>query len=204
MFPRNLAATLDSSNMSSSAAGATDPPKTQYVKLISSDGHIFHCSRRAAMVSGTIRSLLSGPGSFVRVFVSWFFGVFFFLVLPCVVGGVGAFVAAACARVRKGVCGWTDGRTDDRRLLSAVEFAEMESGEVDVSEVSSAVLEKVIKVRTRNVPGSVSVKQSRTLMAHLHSTAARSSSTTSFTITTTTWRRGSRTFPLSLRLFLIC
>lgn len=32
------------------------------VKLISADGHEFVIDRKAAMVSGTIRSMLSGPG----------------------------------------------------------------------------------------------------------------------------------------------
>lgn len=34
------------------------------VKLISADGHEFVVDRKAAMVSGTIRSMLSGPGEF--------------------------------------------------------------------------------------------------------------------------------------------
>eukprot|EP00128_Syssomonas_multiformis_P005025 Colp12_sorted_trinity150504_noHs@21184 len=33
---------------------------SQYVKLISSDGHEFYVSRNCAMVSGTIKSMLSG------------------------------------------------------------------------------------------------------------------------------------------------
>eukprot|EP01088_Endostelium_zonatum_P007317 TRINITY_DN19545_c0_g1_i1.p1 TRINITY_DN19545_c0_g1~~TRINITY_DN19545_c0_g1_i1.p1 ORF type:complete len:102 (-),score=21.48 TRINITY_DN19545_c0_g1_i1:213-518(-) len=34
------------------------------VKLISAEGHEFIIDRKAAMVSGTIRSMLSGPGAF--------------------------------------------------------------------------------------------------------------------------------------------
>jgi len=34
------------------------------VKLISSDGHTFICDRKCALVSGTIKSMLSGPGAF--------------------------------------------------------------------------------------------------------------------------------------------
>jgi len=33
-----------------------------YVKLISADGHEFIVDRKCAMVSGTIKSMLSGPG----------------------------------------------------------------------------------------------------------------------------------------------
>ena len=33
------------------------------VKLISADGHTFFVDTKAAMVSGTIKSMLSGPGS---------------------------------------------------------------------------------------------------------------------------------------------
>eukprot|EP01090_Pellita_catalonica_P001830 TRINITY_DN1155_c0_g1_i1.p1 TRINITY_DN1155_c0_g1~~TRINITY_DN1155_c0_g1_i1.p1 ORF type:complete len:102 (+),score=16.02 TRINITY_DN1155_c0_g1_i1:78-383(+) len=36
------------------------------VKLISADGHEFIVDRKAAMVSGTIKSMLSGPGSFLE------------------------------------------------------------------------------------------------------------------------------------------
>jgi len=39
------------------------------VKLISSDGHQFIIDRRAALVSGTIKSMLSGPG---RVICEYF------------------------------------------------------------------------------------------------------------------------------------
>eukprot|EP00127_Corallochytrium_limacisporum_P003578 Clim_evm61s150 gene=Clim_evmTU61s150 len=41
-----------------------DVPKVEYVKLISSDGHEFVVKRECAMVSGTIKSMLSGPGQF--------------------------------------------------------------------------------------------------------------------------------------------
>jgi len=37
-----------------------------YVKLISADGHEFIVDRKCAMVSGTIKSMLSGPGTFTE------------------------------------------------------------------------------------------------------------------------------------------
>jgi len=49
------------------------------VKLISSDGHQFIIDRRAALVSGTIKSMLSGPG---RVFCQYFYTDYCFLFLP--------------------------------------------------------------------------------------------------------------------------
>jgi len=36
------------------------------VKLISADGHQFVVDRKAALVSGTIKSMLSGPGTFTE------------------------------------------------------------------------------------------------------------------------------------------
>eukprot|EP00276_Gloeochaete_wittrockiana_P013903 CAMPEP_0184331810 /NCGR_PEP_ID=MMETSP1089-20130417/1096_1 /TAXON_ID=38269 ORGANISM="Gloeochaete wittrockiana, Strain SAG46.84" /NCGR_SAMPLE_ID=MMETSP1089 /ASSEMBLY_ACC=CAM_ASM_000445 /LENGTH=105 /DNA_ID=CAMNT_0026654919 /DNA_START=20 /DNA_END=334 /DNA_ORIENTATION=+ len=36
------------------------------VKLISADGHTFFVDTKAAMVSGTIKSMLSGPGNFTE------------------------------------------------------------------------------------------------------------------------------------------
>lgn len=36
------------------------------VKLISAEGHEFFVDRKAAMVSGTIKSMLSGPGAFTE------------------------------------------------------------------------------------------------------------------------------------------
>lgn len=39
-----------------------EPEVTGTVKLISADGHEFVVDRKAAMVSGTIKSMLSGPG----------------------------------------------------------------------------------------------------------------------------------------------
>eukprot|EP01112_Ceratiomyxa_fruticulosa_P001247 TRINITY_DN1126_c0_g1_i3.p1 TRINITY_DN1126_c0_g1~~TRINITY_DN1126_c0_g1_i3.p1 ORF type:complete len:106 (-),score=17.20 TRINITY_DN1126_c0_g1_i3:85-402(-) len=36
------------------------------VKLISADGHEFIVDRKAALVSGTIKSMLSGPGTFTE------------------------------------------------------------------------------------------------------------------------------------------
>eukprot|EP01102_Stenamoeba_stenopodia_P017040 TRINITY_DN604_c0_g1_i1.p1 TRINITY_DN604_c0_g1~~TRINITY_DN604_c0_g1_i1.p1 ORF type:complete len:106 (+),score=23.50 TRINITY_DN604_c0_g1_i1:111-428(+) len=42
------------------------PAEPQTVKLISADGHEFIIDRKAAMVSGTIKSMLSGPGTFTE------------------------------------------------------------------------------------------------------------------------------------------
>ena len=39
-----------------------DEYKPDTVKLISAEGHEFIVDRKAAMVSGTIKSMLSGPG----------------------------------------------------------------------------------------------------------------------------------------------
>jgi hypothetical protein len=39
-----------------------DEGELDTVKLISADGHEFVVDRKAAMVSGTIKSMLSGPG----------------------------------------------------------------------------------------------------------------------------------------------
>eukprot|EP01135_Chromosphaera_perkinsii_P007112 Nk52_evm1s698 gene=Nk52_evmTU1s698 len=44
--------------------GSTGNEAAHYVKLISSDGHEFIVNRNCAMVSGTIKSMLSGPGNF--------------------------------------------------------------------------------------------------------------------------------------------
>jgi len=44
---------------------AEDPSKQaepDTVKLISADGHEFIVDRKAAMISGTIKSMLTGPG----------------------------------------------------------------------------------------------------------------------------------------------
>merc|ERR1711916_193117 len=40
--------------------------EVEFVKLVSSDGHVFHCKKEAALVSGTIRSMLSGPAEFAE------------------------------------------------------------------------------------------------------------------------------------------
>eukprot|EP00164_Ancoracysta_twista_P000282 GFYU01000398.1.p1 GENE.GFYU01000398.1~~GFYU01000398.1.p1 ORF type:complete len:104 (+),score=41.59 GFYU01000398.1:81-392(+) len=38
----------------------------EYVKLISAEGHEFIIDRKAAMISGTIKSMLSGAGNFAE------------------------------------------------------------------------------------------------------------------------------------------
>ena len=42
--------------------GGCEGPDSEYVKLISSDGHEFIIKRSYALESGTIRAMLSGPG----------------------------------------------------------------------------------------------------------------------------------------------
>lgn len=37
-----------------------------YVKLISSDGHIFYIKKEHALISGTIKAMLSGPGTYAE------------------------------------------------------------------------------------------------------------------------------------------
>merc|ERR1711907_805259 len=47
-------------------AEGEDEEKIAVVKLISSEGHEFIIEREAAMVSGTIKNMLSAPGMFVE------------------------------------------------------------------------------------------------------------------------------------------
>ncbi|XP_059156126.1 elongin-C-like [Physella acuta] len=44
--------------------GGIEGPNSQYVKLLSSDGHEFIVKRDRALTSGTIKAMLSGPGQF--------------------------------------------------------------------------------------------------------------------------------------------
>lgn len=44
--------------------GGYTGPEAMYVKLISSDDHEFIIKREHALTSGTIKSMLSGPGMF--------------------------------------------------------------------------------------------------------------------------------------------
>lgn len=43
--------------------GGLDGPDAMYVKLLSSDGHEFIVKREHALTSGTIKAMLSGPGT---------------------------------------------------------------------------------------------------------------------------------------------
>lgn len=43
--------------------GGCEGPEAMYVKLISYDGHEFIIKREYALTSGTIKAMLSGPGS---------------------------------------------------------------------------------------------------------------------------------------------
>jgi len=47
--------------------GNCDGPNSQYIKLISSDGHEFIIKREYALLSGTIKAMLSGPGQFAEM-----------------------------------------------------------------------------------------------------------------------------------------
>ncbi len=51
----------------STIAKMSDDKAPDTVKLISAEGHEFIVDRRAAMVSGTIKSMLSGPGKVYRL-----------------------------------------------------------------------------------------------------------------------------------------
>ncbi|XP_035209729.1 elongin-C-like [Stegodyphus dumicola] len=46
--------------------GGCEGPDAEYVKLIFSDGHEFIIKKEYALVSNTIRAMLSGPGEFVE------------------------------------------------------------------------------------------------------------------------------------------
>ncbi|KAI5715089.1 hypothetical protein M8J77_010443 [Diaphorina citri] len=46
--------------------GGCEGPNAMYVKLISSDGHEFIVKREHALMSGTIKAMLSGPGQFAE------------------------------------------------------------------------------------------------------------------------------------------
>ena len=43
--------------------GSCEGPDAMYVKLVSSDGHEFIIKREHALTSGTIKAMLSGPGT---------------------------------------------------------------------------------------------------------------------------------------------
>jgi hypothetical protein len=42
---------------------ATQGAGEDYVRLVSADGHRFYVMRNVAMISGTIKSMLTGPGA---------------------------------------------------------------------------------------------------------------------------------------------
>lgn len=46
--------------------GGCEGPDAMYVKLISSDEHEFIVKREHALMSGTIKAMLSGPGQFAE------------------------------------------------------------------------------------------------------------------------------------------
>uniref|UniRef100_A0A0N5AVY0 Elongin-C n=1 Tax=Syphacia muris TaxID=451379 RepID=A0A0N5AVY0_9BILA len=52
--------------MSDKVYGGCEGPDAAYVKLISSDGHEFIIKRNLALTSGTIKAMLSGPGTYAE------------------------------------------------------------------------------------------------------------------------------------------
>jgi hypothetical protein len=51
--------------------------QTEYVRLCCLDGHVFYIEKKCAIVSGTIKAILSGPGV-----LSYFFkNMSFFIIL---------------------------------------------------------------------------------------------------------------------------
>ncbi|KAL4147946.1 hypothetical protein QTP88_002260 [Uroleucon formosanum] len=54
----------DGQDEENSTYGGCEGPDAMYVKLISSDGHEFIVKREHALMSGTIKAMLSGPGQF--------------------------------------------------------------------------------------------------------------------------------------------
>uniref|UniRef100_A0A915C5X6 Elongin-C n=1 Tax=Parascaris univalens TaxID=6257 RepID=A0A915C5X6_PARUN len=46
--------------------GGCEGPDAMYVKLISSDGHEFIIKKDLALTSGTIKAMLSGPGTYAE------------------------------------------------------------------------------------------------------------------------------------------
>uniref|UniRef100_A0A8C9CR81 SKP1 component POZ domain-containing protein n=1 Tax=Peromyscus maniculatus bairdii TaxID=230844 RepID=A0A8C9CR81_PERMB len=63
--------------------GDCEGPDAMYVKLISSDGHEFIVKREHALTSGTIKAMLSGPGSLPKLScVSVFFFYVYVSVFP--------------------------------------------------------------------------------------------------------------------------
>ena len=57
-------ADVDKRSESSLQIGGCEGPEAMYVKLIANDGHEFIIKREFALTSGTIKAMLSGPGSF--------------------------------------------------------------------------------------------------------------------------------------------
>ena len=58
------AESMDTGDAAVGPYGGCEGPKAMYVKLISSDGHEFVVKREHALISGTIKAMLSGPGQF--------------------------------------------------------------------------------------------------------------------------------------------
>ena len=52
--------------MADGDAPAEEPPKKEMIKLVSKEGHEFTVEKQAAMVSNTIKSMLTGPGMFTE------------------------------------------------------------------------------------------------------------------------------------------
>ena len=55
--------TMDAGVTEKQDVGGVEGPEAMYVKLIASDGHEFIMKRDHALTSGTIKNMLSGPGT---------------------------------------------------------------------------------------------------------------------------------------------
>ena len=60
------AESMDTGEGRGAGYGGCEGPEAMYVKLISSDGHEFVVKRDHALISGTIKAMLSGPGQFAE------------------------------------------------------------------------------------------------------------------------------------------
>ena len=115
------------------AASARAQSSMDPVKLIASDGTEIIIDRRAALVSGTIKSMLAGPGASRRHASSCghsllLRGIFLPVVHVYLLSSPRAHVRARAATV-----------------LRAGQFAESQQGEIKFPEISAKVLEKTVQ-----------------------------------------------------------
>ena len=144
-----------------------EKPK-EMIKLVSKEGHEFSVEKQAAMVSNTIKSMLTGPGAPLRL------------------------LSPPAARRRGAAQGARGARGADGAACGAGMFTENESDTINFPEISKEVLEEVspahAPLRQFGVTRSV---------AHSPGLCARSSSTstTSCATRTSPCRRSSRSSP---------